>query len=262
MIRRHFYSREMESRPWICISCMDLLFRIQNCFSSKYTVSGISWPDCQRDASTESCRANQAFTDGFPDVLNFIKCFDDNGEEMTDIDIVSNFPPLDVGSLNATDGGAWCSVDTTVDASQPGSTLECSIIDYTGLDSCTTAEGNHAVTFWVYFVMRMLWNWFMLSAYALYDGTALRLANEHNSTYAHAMFFAQIAATLGPFLSGYMLRDPPPGSQGTFFLFLQDVFQCIWFPHFPAENDYTICFYVCDACIVLTILMVFKLKAC
>ena len=177
-------------------------------------MSGLSWPDCDGGATRESCQDTQAYIDGFPNVINSIVCYDDSGEEMTGIDIEPQLPQLDESSLNSTDGGTWCSVETLVDTSQPGMPLECSIVDYGGLDSCTTTEGNHAVTFWVYFVMRMMWNWFMLSAYALYDGTALRLADEHGSTYAHAMFFAQIAGTLGPFLSGFMIREPPPGSQG------------------------------------------------
>ena len=85
-----------------------------SCFSAAYTVTQISWPYCVGDASKEKCSVNQAYQDGFPDVLTYVKCFDDNEEEMN-VDLVGTLPPLDLETLDAVEDS--CQVDTTVDPS-------------------------------------------------------------------------------------------------------------------------------------------------
>ena len=81
-------------------------------FRSAYTVTEITWPDCQGVASIQTCGENQAFLNDFPDILHYIKCFDENDEEMSDIGLVDQLPPIDTQSLNATADGDFCFVKT------------------------------------------------------------------------------------------------------------------------------------------------------
>ena len=54
---------------------------------------------------------------------------------------------------------------------------------YPDMETCTTESGSHTVTFWIYFLIRLVFNWTMNSTYALMDGTTVRMADEHNSDY-------------------------------------------------------------------------------
>ena len=86
--------------------------------SNIYTVGEIEWPDCQKDATLETCSTNEALIAGFPDILDYIICYNDNGDEMTDINLVNNLPDLNSSSLTATN--AMCSIQTVVDTSLSG----------------------------------------------------------------------------------------------------------------------------------------------
>ncbi len=75
------------------------------------------------------------------------------------------------------------------------------------MESCFESSGSHAATFWTYYAIRAVYQWTMNSAYSLFDGTALRLANDHNSHYALILLWASVAITIAPFIAGEVIKD-------------------------------------------------------
>ncbi len=118
------------------------------------------------------------------------------------------------------------------------------------METCVTEVGSHTVTFWTYFMIRWVFQWTMSSAYALMDGTSVRMADQHNSDYrqrptsfflllllllllllcllllklteivsffvlfSKVMFWSMCATTVSPFIAGAVIEDPEEGSGG------------------------------------------------
>ncbi len=98
----------------------------------------------------------------------------------------------------------------------------------------------------------------MISCYSSLDGTALRQCKEFGSHYTWILFYATIAAAIGPLLAGATIKDAPEGSGGNLLVLLferleKDIFV-------SEENDYKIAFYLYDGCLFLALLISLKLK--
>ena len=113
-----------------------------------------------------------------------------------------------------------------------GLIFNCTITPDQSLDipSCVHQNGSHEATLWIYFLTRMVWNWFMLSCFSLYDSTSVRMADEHGSSYSSVLLWHQIAGTLAPFFSGYMIREPDPQTKG------KHIFLAEWFKKNPQDQ--------------------------
>ena len=80
-------------------------------------------------------------------------------------------------------------------------------VNHTDIANCDLKFGNHAKTFWSYFVLRLVFDITMNSVFALFDGSALKLAKEHDSDYSNMALFLQIGAALGSLSSGFLVQD-------------------------------------------------------
>ena len=62
------------------------------------------------DSSVSSCSSNEALINGFPDILDFIQCVDDEGEDIN-VNLVDDLPTIDYNSVtNVTKD--LCTVET------------------------------------------------------------------------------------------------------------------------------------------------------
>ncbi len=123
---------------------------------------------------------------------------------------------LDVDGVTTFETEDWwfCLAQSSSSAPAEGIIQTCEVIGYPDLEPCEESEGSRAVTFWVYFAVRTVFVWFYNSVYPLLDSSGAIIAEQTGTTYAQVYIWAQIAATVSPFLSGFFIREPEEGSHG------------------------------------------------
>ena len=87
--------------------------------------------------------------------------------------------------------------------------------DY-NIRECYDSEGSHQRTFWIYLLLRVLFQSSLLSIYSCIDGTILRHARDYNSDYAWVMVYNNIATLISPPIAGVLIKEAPEGSDGEF----------------------------------------------
>ena len=85
--------------------------------------------------------------------------------------------------------------------------------DY-NIRECYDYEGSHERTFWIYLLLRVLFQSSLLSIYSCIDGTILRHARDYNSDYAWVMVYNNIATLISPPIAGVLIKEAPEGSDG------------------------------------------------
>ena len=76
----------------------------------------------------------------------------------------------------------------------------CIISDKPGLELCSTKYGSHEMTFWIYFGLRLVFQWAFIGVFSIFDGTSAQLANEHGGTYSEIFMYMLLASVIATFL--------------------------------------------------------------
>ena len=85
--------------------------------------------------------------------------------------------------------------------------------DY-NVTKCYDSEGSHQKTFWIYLMLRLLFQSSLLSIYSCIDGTILRHARDYNSDYFWVYIYTNIVTLISPPIAGALIREAPEGSYG------------------------------------------------
>ena len=85
--------------------------------------------------------------------------------------------------------------------------------DY-NVTECYDSEGSHQKTFWIYLMLRLLFQSSLLSIYSCIDGTSLRHARDYNSDYTWVYIYTNIVTLISPPIAGALIREAPEGSYG------------------------------------------------
>ena len=85
--------------------------------------------------------------------------------------------------------------------------------DY-NVTKCYDSEGSHQKTFWIYLMLRLLFQSSLLSIYSCIDGTILRHARDYNSDYVWVYIYTNIVTLISPPIAGALIREAPEGSYG------------------------------------------------
>ncbi len=64
----------------------------------------------------------------------------------------------------------------------------------------------------------MVFTWAFNSIYPLLDSTGVILADQYDSDYSIMMIWSQVAACVGPFVSGYLVTEADDGSNGKLYM--------------------------------------------
>ena len=174
----------------------------------------ITYPECNIRKSNNvtlcdgsSPLVNQTF---FDDIMKYMRCENDgNAYEIKSLD-TNDFKSTLTNSLETYDepgNGTFCDLmstksNTTVD-------ISCDIDIYNNpyLGECFNTEGSHNKTFFVYLLLRILWQVFMSAAFVFLDGSSMYLAHQQNSSYALIFVWQIIAGIFAPLISGALVQD-------------------------------------------------------
>ena len=116
--------------------------------------------------------------------------------------------------------GTLCLAKTSNDSWTDDETYDLTLcnIDQYGTDNnvteCYDSEGSHQKTFWIYLMLRLLFQSSMLSIYSCIDATALRHARDYNSDYAWVMIYSSITLLISQPIAGALIKEAPEGSDG------------------------------------------------
>ena len=164
------------------------------------------------EVTKETCEASEPFaSEGFANISqHWASCTLPEGYDFN--------PNFNLNSVNITQlaNGTFCEAnDDHPAAADPILAVRCYVEeDY--VESCETTDGKHTVTFWVYFVLYCVYTLGMNSMYALLDGTALHLANQHDSDYSYVMMWNILGAACAPIVTAFTIEDPLPGGEPAF----------------------------------------------
>ena len=132
---------------------------------------------------------------------------------------MSHFPP-DFEVLHLELNGTLCSAKTTYDSWEDNEAYDltlCNLDQYGAdynLNECYESEGSHQKTFWIYLMLRLLFQSSLLSIYSCADATALRHARDYNSDYAWVIIYTNIATLISPPIAGVLIKQAAEGSDG------------------------------------------------
>ena len=116
--------------------------------------------------------------------------------------------------------GTVCSTKTTNANFTSDETYDLTLcnLDQYGTDynvtKCYDSEGSHQKTFWIYLMLRLLFQSSLLSIYSCIDGTILRHARDYNSDYVWVYIYTNIVTLISPPIAGALIREAPEGSYG------------------------------------------------
>ena len=116
--------------------------------------------------------------------------------------------------------GTLCSAKISNDSWTDDETYDLTLcnLDLYGLDynvtECYESEGSHQKTFWIYLMLRLLFQSSLLSIYSCADATALRHARDYNSDYAWVIIYTNIATLISPPIAGVLIKQAAEGSDG------------------------------------------------
>lgn len=176
---------------------------------AEFNLLEIYWPLCPDEAavSVDSCAASDPYqSEGFANISRYWSCppnLDFNP------DFVLNSPP------NVTDlsNGTFCHATSAEEAPlYPDLAVIC-YISGRYAESCTGVEGDHALTFWLYFTFYCIYTMSMNSAFSLLDSTALQLANQHGSHYSYIMMWNILGSVFTPIVTGLAIDTPEEGGR-------------------------------------------------
>ena len=60
----------------------------------------------------------------------------------------------------------------------------------------------------------MVFTWAFNSVYPLVDSTSVMLADQHGNEYSYVMLWSQVAVTVGPFISGFLVTEADDDAVG------------------------------------------------
>lgn len=203
--------------------------------NATYGLFSVQWATCDKQVTSLLC--NHSLTnnlDQLPGLSDFLYC------PGGDLDVI-DFPWNSVSTIENSNG-SFCQAESELNLEPPNPTgifQRCLVKDYPGLRTCVKQSGSHVQTFWIYFAIRTLFQWFMNCAYSLLDSTSVTLAKRHDSDYSQVLIFNQLGSTLGPLLCAWIIQDPANDSQD--------------------EIYYSLAFYVADGFFLLGCLLSLKL---
>ena len=203
--------------------------------TEKFILRSISWPasypkcDLRKTNNNETCQDfpplnNETF---YNDLINYLKCSDENGEELTienlDTALFQKVPTNTSKLLDIPGNGTFCYLNSEI-ANVSITQCNIDIVRNPYLGECFDTEGSHAAMFWTYLPLRALWQIFMSATFALLDGTSMCLVKKYNGSYAMIIVWQSIAGVIGPLLAGLLVQDSedPDGNN----LFCQIHKQC------------------------------------
>ena len=192
-------------------------------------VKSFSWPTCT-DQDTGFCKNSSAVHD-FLAGGSWKQSIDPDcaSGEISVPKQDSHYQSRTIKLIN----GTFCNIDYS-DIDVTNKTKNCSVAiteDSLGIGDCQYTVGNHAATFGVYLVLRLVVNLAMNICFSLMDGTNLRYAQKFNGDFAKSMAFGSLGSLAASALSGFLVIDAEPGS--------------------GEENYYQNIYYTVDAIVVL-----------
>ena len=174
--------------------------------SDVFEVQDIYWPLCDQGVTQEACKKSEPYqTDGFSNISNYWSCKDNFLQFSFNPDFSLNTP-----NTTNLSNGTFCHSPAANSAQNPDIAMICYIQD-SYAQSCRSVEGNHALTFWLYFAFYCAYTLGMNSGYALLDGTALHLADQHDSDYSYMMIWNLVGAIIAPVITGLSVDEPEEG---------------------------------------------------
>ena len=175
--------------------------------SDIFVLQHIYWPLCQVEVTDDACAESEPFqSDAFANISSHWSCSD-----LMDHAFDSNFI-LDLSNSTELSNGTFCHATPDHNVTNPDLAVICYISgDYA--ESCQTVEGNHALTFWLYFGFYCVYTLGMNIGFALLDSTALHLADQHDSHYSYIMIWIILGAVLAPIISALAIEAPEEGGK-------------------------------------------------
>ena len=92
----------------------------------------------------------------------------------------------------------------------------CMISGHPDLELCTAEYGSHKMTFWIYFGLRLAFQWAIIGVFSIFDGASVQLANEHGGTYSEILRYGLMAAVISTFLPSLVMRKTASKTEGDF----------------------------------------------
>ena len=90
------------------------------------------------------------------------------------------------------------------------------ISGHTNLELCTAEYGSHKMTFWIYFGLRLAFQWAIIGVFSIFDGASVQLANEHGGTYSEILRYGLMAAVISTFLPSLVMKKTASKTEGDF----------------------------------------------
>ena len=90
----------------------------------------------------------------------------------------------------------------------------CLISNHPDVELCTAKYGSHALTFWIYFGLRLIYQWAIIGVFSIFDGASVQLANEHGGTYSEILKYSLLAAVISTFLPSLVMTKTASKTEG------------------------------------------------
>ena len=175
--------------------------------SNVFEMRDIYWPLCNMEVTNDNCANSEPFQEEeFANVSQHLSCSDLHNYEYSN-EFTLNYP-----STIELSNGTFCYSNTTEEMAAPDLAVICYIQD-SYAPSCKTVDGNHALTFWLYFLFYCIYTLGMNSAYSLQDSTALHLVNQHNSDYSKIFLWNFVGGAVAPIITALTINKPEEGGR-------------------------------------------------
>ena len=173
--------------------------------SDVFQLQHLYWPLCNAEVTDDNCAQSQPFQDEeFANVSYYWSCSNSFDYSFNNYFQLSD--PTSIELLN----GTFCHANSTKEIASPELAVICYIQDSYAA-SCQIVDGNHALTFWLYFLFYCIYALGMNSAYSLQDSTALHLVNQHNSDYSYVFLWNFVGAAVAPIITALTVKEPEEG---------------------------------------------------
>ena len=216
----------------VCGTCMDLTPRYKefyrystsiittnNIAEGNFVMRSIHWPtnyphcDNLEVQDLNMCATAPPVTnvDFYHNLIDYLICENDFGEtiQVKSLDI-SFFESPSNNSLTVTElgnNGTFCNLYFNYINNISEEKISCVINENPEIGSCFNSSGSHAATFFTYLCLRIFFNIFISTMFALLDGTAMHLVKQHSGDYSMVLVWNFVAGVLGPLISGALVKD-------------------------------------------------------